>query len=412
MICATIGAVLITAAGNVLTAEDWPCWRGPKHDGVSTEKGWLTNWPKDGLKQVWKFELGPGHAIPAVCGGKVYVQGRAGKQDFVFCLNAETGTEVWKFPYDLVETPYGRGPRSTPAVDDKYVYVANADAQVFCLDAGTGQPVWNKSLRKEVNLGKPVDKISTAPVVDGDLLLLNLGVSGIALEKRTGNVVWKSEGASSDASPVPFTLAGKRCVALCAKGQLVIVAEADGKQIAMCEHKPKTGIYAQCADPLIVGDSVFVTTGYNVGSALISVSGDSAKETWQIKKGCVYASPVLVGDYIYALIESGWEKADLTGINVRENGSIKWTQKDIGSGGLMVADGKLLILSRTGELILAEASPAAYKEIARAKAFSDGAADPKAKPASCWNSPVLSNGRIYVRNEKGTLVCLDARGAK
>jgi len=91
---------------------------------------------------------------------------------------------------------------------------------------------------------------------------------------------------------------------------------------------------------------------------------------------------------------------DLVCANAKD-GSVRWTRRNVGSGGLMVADGKLIVLSRRGNLILAEASPTAYSEIARAKIFSAGA---------CWNSPVLCDGRIYARNAKGTLVCLNVRG--
>ena len=121
---------------------------------------------------------------------------------------------------------------------------------------------------------------------------------------------------------------------------------------------------------------------------------------WKKRSECHYASPVLVGDCLYALFGSGWLRADLVCVSVK-GGSLRWRWKGVGSGGLMVADGKLIVLSRGGDLILAEASPSAYAEIARAKIFSAGA---------CWNSPVLCDGRIYARNEKGILVCLDVRG--
>jgi outer membrane protein assembly factor BamB len=153
------------------------------------------------------------------------------------------------------------------------------------------------------------------------------------------------------------------------------------------------------ADPVIVGDAIFITSSYGRGCALIGVSGGSAAVMWQKGFECHFASPVLVGDCLYALFGSGWLRADLVCASAKD-GSVRWRRKDVGSGGLMVVDGKLIVLSRGGDLILAEASPTAYTEIARAKVFSAGA---------CWNSPVLCDGRIYARNEKGTLVCLDVR---
>ena len=187
----------------------------------------------------------------------------------------------------------------------------------------------------------------------------------------------------------------------------MVVDEASGKKIAAVERQVRDN--AQCADPVIVGADLFVTTGYNVGSALVGISGTNATVIWKKGYGCVYATPVLVGDCLYALIESGWQKADLVCVTVKD-GTEKWRLKDVGTGGLILAGGKLLILSRAGELILAEASPAAYKELARSKIFPEGAAGGSPKPAACWNGPVLSDGRVYARNEKGVLVCVDVSG--
>ncbi len=371
---------------------------GPNHNGISIEKGWLTDWPKEGLKKLWKAELGRGHSSVAVMAGKVYTMGRNAEQDTVLCLNAGTGATVWKHSYPAADSDYGGGPCATPAVDGKAVYTLSADGQAFCLDAVSGQVIWHKNLQKELNLVMPLHNFSSSPVLEKELLLANMGTSGLALDKKTGNVAWKSAGDSSYSSPVPFTLAGKRRVALFATSQLTVVDLASGRKIAFFQWKTRDN--CNCADPLIVGDAILISSAYNRGSALIAVSDGNATVLWKKTFACKYASPVLVGDYLYALAESGWEKDDLVCVNIRD-GSLRWTRKNVGSGGLMVADGKLIVLSRRGDLILAEASPTAYTEIARAKIFSADA---------CWNSPVLCDGRIYARNEKGTLVCLDVRG--
>jgi outer membrane protein assembly factor BamB len=379
-------------------AADWPNWRGPDHSGVSDEKGWLTAWPKEGPKRLWTTEVGPGHAGVAVRAGKVYVMGRDGKQDVVFCFNADTGATVWKHSYAAEESAYGRGPRATPAVDGKGVYTVSPDGQMFCLDVDSGQVIWRKNLQKELDLAMPIHHFATAPILEGEILLLNMGASGLALDKKTGSVVWKSAGDSSYSSPVPFTLAGKRRVALFAAGGLAVVDLAGGQTVASYEWK--TPDNANCADPVIVGDAIFVSSGYGQGCALIDLGGGGATVRWKKRFECHFATPVLAGDCLYVLAGSGWLKADLVCVNVKD-GSLRWKEKDVGSGGLVVADGKLLILSRRGDLLLAEASPTAYTEIGRTKVFSTG---------ECWNGPVLSDGRVYVRSENGTLICLDLRG--
>ena len=112
LLALTVSAVALVAEADNSAAADWPNWRGPTHDGVSNEKGWLTAWPKEGPKRLWTTEVGPGHAGVAVRAGKVYVMGRDGKQDVVFCFNADTGATVWKHSYPAAESAYGRGPRA------------------------------------------------------------------------------------------------------------------------------------------------------------------------------------------------------------------------------------------------------------------------------------------------------------
>ena len=150
------------AQAQTAAAAGWPNWRGPDHNGVSLEKGWLTAWPTNGPKQRWKAEVGAGHGDPVVYGGRVYVMGRIARQDTVFCLNADTGETVWKYSYDAAASAYGGGPRATPAVDGKAVFTVSADGQVFCLDAISGKVLWNKNIQKELNLPVPRHNFATS----------------------------------------------------------------------------------------------------------------------------------------------------------------------------------------------------------------------------------------------------------
>ena len=403
-------ASFVMAGGRQSAATDWPGFRGPNHDGVSAEK--IAAWPAEGPKQLWKAELGPGHSTVAVVAGKVYSMGRdmKAKQDIVFCLSADTGTTIWKYPYDAAATDYGGGPRATPAVEGKAVYTLSADGQVFCLDADSGKPIWSRNLLKEWNLKTQRHFLAGSPIIDGDWVVLNVGPSGTALDKKTGNVVWKSEGDASFSSPVPVNLGGKRVVALFAATQLLIADPASGRKLASYDWKSTDN--DNIIDPVIVNDKIFISASYPLerrpGAALLGINGDRVSLAWSKPFRCQYASPVLVGDCLYMLVEAGWMKDDLVCVSAKD-GSEKWRQKEVGSGGLTAADGQLLILSRGGDLILTEASPVAYRELGRTKVFPEEAVGGKPKPAVCWTGPVFCSGRIYARNEKGTLVCLDAR---
>src|SRR5689334_6433692 len=119
---------------------DWPNYRGPAHNGQSKETGWLTKWPADGPKPLWKAKVGSGFASFAVANGKVYTLGNTNDADTVFCFDAEKGTEIWKkdYPCKLDPKYYQGGPSATPTVDGKYVYTLSKDGEVFCFDAEKG----------------------------------------------------------------------------------------------------------------------------------------------------------------------------------------------------------------------------------------------------------------------------------
>ena len=406
---AGMALAVVLGPGAANGGPDWPVWRGSNHDGVSTEKGLLTTWPADGLKQLWKAELGMGYSGVSVSNGKVYGMGNARDVDTVFCLDAETGKEMWKQPHPCAMKDNYAGTRSTPTMDGKSVYTLGMDGQVFCFDADTGKVLWNKDLVKELGVTVPRHKFGCSPVVEGDLLLFNVGTNGLALDKKTGNPVWKSGGDSSYASAVPFALGGKRCVAIFAYSQLLVLNPANGQKVAAFDWK--TDYFENIADPIVTGDKIFISSDYGRGCALVSVAGGNAAKVWENKNlMCYYASPVLVGENIYGLSHplkaKVYSASDLVCLDAKD-GSLKWTQKDVNSGGLIVAAGKLMILTNEGDLLLAEASPAAYKELARVKVFP---IENVKRPPSCSAAPVLCNGRVYAHSDKGTLVCLDVRG--
>jgi outer membrane protein assembly factor BamB len=392
------------AEKDVAGQADWPNWRGPSHNGVSLEKGWRTDWSANPPKQLWTAKLGYGFSSVAVSGGKVYTMGNNGKQDTVFCLEADTGKEVWKQSRQCTTKENYPGSRSTPTVDGKMLYTLGMDGQAFCFEAATSKVVWNKDYYTDLKPVVPLHKFACSPIVDGELILLNMGSEGLAVEKKTGNVVWKSVGEGSYTSVVPFTQGGKHYAALFAGTQLIVLDPATGNKIASAAWKTKNNESAP--DPVIYGGKIFITSGPEGSCGLFELAGDKLNKVWENKNlSSYFASPVIVGDYVWGFNKNkNWEgwKSDLVCLSLKD-GSLQWTQKDVQSGGIMVADGKLLILTYNGDLILAEASSAAYKEIGRTKALPD-------KPKETFTAgPVLCDGRIYVRSDNGTLICLDVK---
>lgn len=391
-------AVLVCALS--VSAVDWPYYGGPNYNFVSPEKGWLSQWPEGGPKKLWEAKVGTGFCTFSVSNGRVYTMGNTADNDTVFCLDAETGAEKWKhsYPCKLAADNFEGGPCATPTVDGNVVYTCSRFAHVYALDATSGKEIWKKDLMQELGVKRPQWGFAGSVLVVGDKLILNVGGAGTALDKATGKVIWTSnKDAAGYATPVLATYNGKQAVVIFSAKSVVAVAVADGSKL--WEREWKTSWDVNAANPIIIGDKVFVSSGYNRGCAMLQIKGSEVTTLWENKNmRNHYASCVFVDGFIYGF--DGQAGGGSLKCLDAANGEVKWNKDGLKPGGLLASDGKLIALSDGGRLVVAEAAPTEYKETGSAKPLS----------GKCWTMPVLANGRIYARNNKeGIVVCLDVK---
>ena len=385
---------------TVANAADWPNWRGPSHDGISSETGWLTTWPQTGPKVLWKAEVGTGFSSISISNGRAYTMGNIRNNDVLYCLDAETGAEIWKksYPCRLFAESHEGGPCATPTVEGEAVYTFSKNGDAIRFDATTGQIVWHKNLVKELSLRPPTWYFAGSALLVGNLVILNAGTYGVALNKADGRVVWQNgKGASGYATPLPLGQAGQAVVMPVCR-EVVALDPQTGKVLWKVPWRTDYDINA--ADVIVSGDTVLISSGYNEGCALYRIAGSSVTEIWKNKnmRNQVNSS-VLWNGYLYGFDGQVNGGANLACVDF-QTGQKVWSQAGLGTGSLMAANGKLIILSEDGKLVVAEASPGGFKELASARILTD----------KCWTVPVLANGRIYARNADGRLVCVDVRG--
>lgn len=381
-------------------ASDWPVYRGPNRDGISKETGWSAQFPEAGPKQAWKVNVGIGFGTVSVSKGSLYVMGNGADTDTVYCLDEKTGAEKWKYSYPCKLDPknFEGGPCATPTVVGDRVYTFSRFGHVHALDL-SGKLVWAKNAMSDGGAARPTWGFAGSVLVEGNLAIINAGATGMAFNKDTGDVVWKSGGAGGYSTPVLFDNEGTKAVLLFSAKTVVAVAVADGKKL--WEHPWVTSYDVNAADPIVTGNQVFISSGYKRGCTLIEFKGNQAKALWENKNmRNHFANCVLVGDYIYGFDDNAGG-GSLKCIELK-TGETKWSQEGLTTGGLMVADGKLVALADKGKLVIAEASPAGFKQLASARILDN---------KKCWTMPVLANGRIYARNNSpGDLVALDVSG--
>ena len=377
-------------------AADWPRFRGSDQNGISKETGLNAKALEGGAKILWKANVGTGFSSITIANGRAYSMGNANATDTVWCLDANTGKEIWKHSYaeELDPNLYEGGPNATPTVDGECVFTLSKTGKALCLDAAKGTVVWEKDLAKEVGAKKPDWGFSSAPLVEGDNVIYNIGSAGTALKKKTGVVAWKSgAGVSGYSAGVMFSQGKDRLAIMMTATDATTLNPATGAIV--WSHPWKTSYNINAADAVVSGNRFFLSSGYSHGSSVIEVKDNQPSVVWENKViRNHFSSSVLFNGHLYGVDENELRCVDFA------TGEVKWKDKASGKGTLIIADGKLVVLSEKGELIIAEASAEAFKPLGRAQILG----------GKCWTSPALANGKLYARNAKGDLVCVEVGG--
>jgi outer membrane protein assembly factor BamB len=408
----------LVATTSLLTAADWPQWRGPDRTGVSRETGLLREWPEGGPKLLWKNEdVGKGFSTPSEAEGRVYLLGNDDDNEFVLALDAKNGKKVWSREIGKVgpnRGPQYPGARSTPTMAGDVLYALGSDGDLVCLETAEGKERWRKNLRTDFG-GVPGNwAYSESPLVDGDKVVCTPGgkdATLVALDRKDGTVVWKAKVPGGDAAAYSSAIiarAGKvkMYVQFLGKG-LVGVDAATGKFLWRYARS-SLGSAANIPTPVYHDGYVFSSTGQGQGGLVKLTATDdgvSAEEVWSSKQlSANIGGVVLVDGYLYGT--SG--KGDLFCAEFR-TGEVKWENKSVGTASICYADGRLYLHGDGGtfrvgpsSVALVEATPAGYKEKGRFRQPDRS----RVRPA--WPYPIVANGRLYLRDQN-VLLCYDVK---
>ncbi len=399
--------LLILGLQPWLHAGDWPRFRGLRGDGMSDEKEWLGAWPGGQPKRVWKQAVGVGFSSMAVSSGRVVTVGhngmKDGGEDTIACLDADTGATVWKhtYPQALADHYYEGGTSATPTIDGGKVYTIAKSGIVHCLELATGKVLWQRDLAKELGLKVPEWGFAGAPHVHGDKVVFNAGDAGVALSKADGKTVWTSgKGSAGYGTPVPFAPGGKTALALFSLRHVIAVDPDTGKEL--WRHPWKTKYDVNAADPVVSGDLMMLSSGYGTGATAIRFDATSARQVWKNETLRAHMqAPVASGGFAYGIDGDGGSGDSRLKCIEMATGKVVWESPKAETGVLTAADGKLIWVTGRGELIVVRMDPTKYDELARSQVTG----------GKVWSTPVLSNGRLFVRTWKGDLLCLDVKAA-
>lgn len=379
-------------------ASDWPRWRGPNGDGIAAQDDWNPKALAGGPKVLWKAQVGDGFSSVAIVGDRLYTMGNNTREDAVVCLDARNGKEIWRYAYPCRQGEYP-GPRATPTVDGDLVYAMSREGLLLCLRARDGRLVWKLDIAQEFGARAPTWGFAGSAVTRGDLLVVNACRSGIALDKRTGRKVWASEaGTCGYATPVFYVFGGRECAAFFGSTALYGVELATGA--VLWSHPWRTANDVNAADPLVIGNRIFISSDYGRGCTMLEITDKGPKALWEHTAVASQFSGFVHRDgYIYANSgNANYHRGEYVCLEA-QTGKVMWT-RDMGLGSLLLSGDTLLLLTETRTLAAARAVPGGYEEIASCRL----------EKGLFWTPPVLLHGRIYARSMTGELYCVGAGG--
>ncbi|MGE3809068.1 MAG: PQQ-binding-like beta-propeller repeat protein [Gemmataceae bacterium] len=394
----------LTAPADVDLPGAWPQWRGPRRDGVARDTGLLASWPAEGPALLWQTGGGPGFSSLAVVDGSVFTMVQDGPNEVVLCLDEMSGKELWRQPYPakFSNPESGEGPTSTPVVFEGKVYAVGATGLFHCLDAKDGKVLWQHDLLKVGEVANQEYGTAFSPLLEGDLVItLPGGPNGksiAAFNRHDGKLVWQSlDDRAGFSSPVAATLAGQRQIVCVTAESILGVSPQDGK--LLWRHPWPAFKDCNVATPIVAGNYVYVSTGYNKGCILLEITeADGAMQARPVYENNrmrnQFSSSILYKDCVY-----GFDTSFLVCMDLRK-GDVLWKQRGFQRGSLTLADGRFIILGEHGNVALATLNPQGYQLLSTFKLPTQ----------RCWTSPVIANGKLFLRDEK-TIWCFNLKDA-
>jgi outer membrane protein assembly factor BamB len=401
---------------------EWPQWRGTTRDGVWQQPGLVAKFASSQLKPRWRVPLGGGYCGPTVGGGRVFVMDRLvepAPQERVHCLDWKTGRHLWTYAYecDYAGLSYADGPRASVTVSDGRAYALGAMGHLHCFRAATGDLLWSKDLRKQYQVQLPMWGIAAAPLIEGDLVIFQIGGKDsclVALDRKTGAERWHAlPDKASYSAPIIIDQAGKR-VLVCVTGDRIVGVDPQSGQLYWEYPFPAHVVVISIATPVVSGDRLFVTNFYE-GCVMLRLLTDrpAVEKLWQ-RRGAnerqtdglqsIISTPLMLGDYVYGVDAYGelrcldaktgdrlWESLDAVPRN-------RWATIHFVRNG-----DKIWMFNERGQLIIAQLSPKGYREISRAQLIKPTLGQLPQREGVCWSHPAYAYRHVFARNDEELL---------
>jgi len=417
--------IVIFLFNGLISADDWPQWRGPQRDGIWRETGIVKTLSQEDLKVRWRVPISGGYSGPTIAEGRVYVTDRVvdpRQLERVFCFDWETGETIWsfKYPCEYRSVGYGIGPRASVSVHGGLAYSLGSMGHLHCFDAVTGNVRWKRDLNADYGIRMLTWGIASAPLIEDELLIVQVGGRDgaciVAFDRTTGEEVWKSlDDPPSYSAPIIIDQAGKRVLVCWTGGSVAGLNPQTGEVYWVVPWKPYRMVIA-VASPAVKDNMLLFSTFYD-GARLLSATQDrlDIEELWhrrgesELKTDAIQSiisTPLIQGEYIYGVDSYGELRCLelMTGNRVWEDLSAvpksRWSTIHFTPQG-----DRVWMFTERGELLISKLSPEGMEVISRVQLIEPTRGQLNRRGGVCWAHPGYAYKHIFVRNDE-ELICV------
>ena len=395
-----VSATGVPAAPSVpvqTSGADWPQILGPARNASTTTT--VAVWPQGGPEIRWREPIGEGFAGPAVVGNRLILFHRVADEEVVEARDTATGATMWRTGYPTTyrdDFGFDEGPRATPTISDGTVFTFGAQGILQALDLETGELAWRHDTHDEFGVRKGFFGAASAPLVHDGIVMVNVGGTDgagiVGFDAAGGAVLWTAtDDEASSSAPVMATLGSRETALFFTRAGLVALEPRTGETFARFPWRSRSGSSVNAATPLLIDGRVFISASYGTGAALLDVGTTTFRPVWSSDEALTnhYATSVYTDGYLYGY-HGRQEYSPAFRAVEAATGEPAWSEERFGGGTVILAGDRLLILRERGELILAEATPAAFRPLARAQVLG----------GIIRAYPALADGALFARNER------------
>ena len=419
------------------SGSDWPSFLGPTGDGKSPEKFPIEPWLISGPPLIWRTKIGESYGAPTISRGRLFIFDRHQNLARLSCMRSERKKLLWQFEYPTDYRDmygYNNGPRTCPIVDNDRVYIYGPKGILHCLNVLDGALRWKIDTSSQFNVVPNFFGVGSTPIIEDQLLIVQVGGalpteardvyqaqgkivgngSGIvAFNKISGQVVYQiTDELASYASPILATTDQRRWCFMFTRGSLVGFDPLTGQIDFQYPWRDRKLESVNASNPVVVGNTIFVSEAYGVGSSVLQFYPKGYKIIWsdllsRREKAMMlhWNTAIHHQGYLYGCSGRHTQGSSLRCVEL-QTGRVMWSKPINERTSLLYINGYLISLGEFGRLMLIHVNPKTLDIISEVQlSRQHGLKHP------LWAAPVLSNGFLYIRS-KDQLLCFDLTPSK